>query len=388
MSNTADRSHGPLKGLRVIELGTLTAGPFASRLLAEFGAEVIKIEAPNEGDPLRTWRKLHHGASLWWYLQSRNKKSVTINLKSPQGQGIVRRLVKDADVLIENFRPGALEKWGLGWEQLSAVNPNLVMVRISGFGQTGPYSQSPGFGAIAEAMGGIRYTTGSPDRDPARTGISLGDSLASLHAVIGALMGLLAVKTGRARGQVVDVSLAESVLNLMEGLVPEYDLFGVVRERSGAKLPGIAPSSTYRTRDAAWVVIGGNSDSIFRRLMLAIGRVAHEGLIDQAISDWTTVHDNEFVLDALGRAKIPSGRIYTAADIAVDPHYQAREMIVPTRLPDGTQVKMPGIAPKLSETPGHINWLGPELGAHTDVVLKELGFSDAELAELRSAGAI
>ena len=364
---------------------------------------MIKIEAPKEGDPLRTWRKLHHGTSIWWYLQSRNKKSVTINLKSPRGQDVVRRLVKDADVLIENFRPGALEKWGLGWEQLSAVNPNLVMVRISGFGQTGPYSQRPGFGAIAEAMGGIRYTTGSPDRDPARTGISLGDSLASLHAVIGALMGLLAVKTGRARGQVVDVSLAESVLNLMEGLVPEYDLFGVIRERSGAKLPGIAPSSTYRTRGGAWGVIGGNSDSIFRRLMLAIGRVdlaedprlqrndgrvAHEELIDQAISDWTTVNDIEFVLDALGDAEIPSGRIYTAADIAVDPHYQAREMIVPTQLLDGTQVKMPGIAPKLSETPGHINWLGPELGAHTDAVLKELGFSDAELAELRSVGAI
>ena len=263
---------GPLEGIRVIEIGTLIAAPFAARMLAEFGAEVIKIEAPVDGDPIRKWRKLHEGTSLWWYLQSRNKKSISINLKSPQGIAIIKRLASKADVLIENLKPGALEKLGLGWDVLHALNPKLTMVRISGYGQTGPYKDRPGFGAIGEAMGGIRYTTGEPGGVPARVGVSLGDSLASLHAVMGALMSVLRVKTGQGLGQVVDVSLVESVFNLMESLVPEYDLLGHVRERSGGALPGIAPSNTYPTRDGAYVVIAGNSNPIFKRLMQAIGR--------------------------------------------------------------------------------------------------------------------
>src|SRR5450830_1019795 len=263
---------GPLNGIRVIEIGTLIAAPFAARMMAEFGAEVIKIEAPVDGDPIRKWRKLHEGTSLWWYLQSRNKKSISINLKSPEGIEIIKRLAGNADVLIENMKPGALERLGLGWDVLHALNPNLTMVRISGYGQTGPYKDRPGFGAIGEAMGGIRYTTGEPDGVPARAGISLGDSLASLHAVIGALMSLLRVKTGQGDGQIVDVSLAESVFNLMESLVPEYDMLGHVRERSGGALPGIAPSNTYLTAGGAYVVIAGNSDPIANRLMHTSGR--------------------------------------------------------------------------------------------------------------------
>lgn len=257
----------PLSGIKVIEIGTLIAAPFAARLMAEFGAEVIKIESLGQGDPLRKWRKLHNGTSLWWYLQSRNKKSLALDLKSPQGLGLIKQLLGDADVLIENLRPGGLEKLGLGWDVLHALNPKLTLVRISGYGQTGPYRDRPGFGAIGEAMGGIRYTTGNPDSPPARVGVSLGDSLASLHAVIGALMSLLRVKTGQGDGQIVDVSLAESVFNLMESLVPEYDMLGHVRERSGGALPGIAPSNTYLTADGAYVVIAGNSDPIYKRLM-------------------------------------------------------------------------------------------------------------------------
>jgi crotonobetainyl-CoA:carnitine CoA-transferase CaiB-like acyl-CoA transferase len=294
---------GPLEGIRVIEIGTLIAAPFAARLMAEFGAEVIKIEAPGEGDPIRRWRKLHKGTSLWWYLQSRNKKSISIDLKSPEGVELVRRLAGTADVLVENLKPGALEKLGLGWEVLHALNPKMTLVRISGYGQTGPYKDRPGFGAIGEAMGGIRYTTGDPDGAPARVGVSLGDSLASLHAVMGALMSVLRVKTGQGDGQVVDVSLVESVFNMMESLVPEYDLLGHVRERSGGALPGIAPSNTYPTRDGAYVVIGGNSDPIFKRLMDAIGRpdlrddpalarndgrAARAALLDGAIAGWTS----------------------------------------------------------------------------------------------------
>jgi succinyl-CoA---D-citramalate CoA-transferase len=394
---------GPLSGIRVIELGTLIAAPFASRLLAEFGAEVIKVEAPGSGDPLRKWRKLHKGTSLWWYLQARNKKSVVINMKSAEGQDLVRRLAADADVLIENFRPGTLEKWGLGWDALSAINPSLTMVRISGFGQTGPERDKPGFGAIGEAMGGIRFTTGEPGSPPSRVGISLGDSLASLHAVIGALMSLLRVKTGQGKGQVVDVSLFESVFNLMESLVPEYDLLGHVRTRSGGAMPGISPSNTYPTRDGSYVVIAGNSDPIFRRLMSAIGRedlardpalasndgrVVHEAMLDETIAAWTRVKDASEALAVLEAAGVPSGRIYTAADIVSDPHYRERDMILPAELPDGTAIKMPGITPKLSETPGEIRWIGPELGAHTDDVLRDLGLDDAEIARLAENGAI
>ena len=393
---------GPLAGIRVVELGTLIAAPFATRILGDFGAEVIKIEAL-DGDPLRKWRVLHNGTSLWWHLQSRNKKSISLDLKSAEGVEIVKRLIADADVVVENFRPGGLEKLGLGWNDLSAVNPNLVMVRISGFGQTGPYSNRPGFGAIGEAMGGIRYTTGAPDRPPARTGISLGDSLASLHGVIGALMGLVRVKSGQGKGQVVDVSLFESVFNLMEGIVPEYDMYGVARERSGGRLPGISPSNTYKTRDNGWLVIAGNGDAIFRRLMHAIdrtdlandarlasneGRVVHEELIDSAINQWAGEHDIDEACALLNAAEVPNGRIYTVEDIVQDPQYQAREMILQTELPDGTPVKMPGITPKFSETPGGVRWLGQEIGAHTDSILAEAGLSAERIKQLRCAGVV
>lgn len=396
-------ARGPLTGVRVVELGSLIAAPFAARLLAEFGADVIKIEPPNGGDPLRRWRKLHNGTSLWWYVQSRNKKSVTVDLKRIEGQEIIHKLIADADILIENFRPGVLEKWDLGWERLSAINPNLVMVRISGFGQTGPYRHRPGFGAIGEAMGGLRYTTGAPDRPPSRVGISIGDSLASLHAVIGALMSLIAIKDGRAGGQIVDVSLVESVFNLMESLVPEYDLFGEIRERAGGKLSGIAPSNTYESRDNRWIVIAGNSDSIFRRLMAVIGRhdlagdpglatndgrVARETIIDGAIAAWTGRHDANDILDMLESAEVPCSLIYSIADIVRDPHFLARDMLLAARLPDGNEILIPGITPKLSTTPGNIAWVGPLLGAHTDQVLAALGYETDEIAGLRQKGII
>ncbi len=394
---------GPLQGIRVVEIGTLIAAPFAARLLAEFGAEVIKIEAPDSGDPLRKWRKLHDGTSLWWYLQSRNKKSICVNLKSADGADVVKRLAADADIFIENLRPGALEKLGLGWDTLHEINPKLTMVRISGYGQTGPYRDRPGFGAIGEAMGGIRFTTGEPDGAPARVGVSLGDSLASLHGVIGALMSVLRVKTGQGEGQIVDVSLVESVFNLMESLVPEYDLLGHVRERSGGALPGIAPSNTYRTEDHSYVVIAGNSDPIFKRLMQVIGRsdladdpalahndgrAAQSALLDAAITAWTSRHSTDDVLAALERAEVPAGRIYSVADIVADPHYQAREMLLQADLPGGVSVKMPGIVPKLSETPGEVRWTGPSLGQHTDSVLAGLGFASGDIERLRREGAV
>ena len=394
---------GPLAGIRVIEIGTLIAAPFAARLMAEFGAEVIKIEAPGDGDPLRKWRKLHEGTSLWWYLQSRNKKSIAVNLKSEAGIDIIRQLACSADVLIENLKPGAMEKLGLGWDVLHQLNPKLTMVRISGYGQTGPYKERPGFGAIGEAMGGIRYTTGEPDGAPARAGISLGDSLASLHAVMGALMSLLRVKSGQGEGQMVDVSLVESVFNLMESLVPEYDLLGHVRERSGGALPGIAPSNTYPTRDGAYIVIAGNSNPIFRRLMQAIGRadladdpefahndgrVARVALLDAAIAGWTSSLPIGEALARLEQAGVPAGRIYSAADIVADPHYLAREMVLQAELPGGVQVKMPGIVPKLSETPGGIRWQGPALGQHTASVLAELGMTAERIARLQQEGVV
>ena len=394
---------GPLAGIRVLELGQLIAAPFAARLMAEFGAEVIKVEAPGEGDPLRKWRKLHEGTSLWWYLQSRNKKSIAIDLKSPEGVAVVRALATSADVVIENFRPGGLEKLGLGWADLSALNPNLVMVRISGYGQTGPYRDRPGFGAIGEAMGGLRYTTGSPDSPPARVGVSIGDTLASLHGVIGALMSILNVKVNGGAGQVVDVSLVESVFNVMESLVPEYDLLGEIRTRTGGALPGITPSNTYPTQDGGYVVIAGNSDPIFRRLMTAIGRPdlaedprmrsnegrsQHAAMLDSVIGDWSKARSVADALAALDAADVPAGRIYSVADIVADPHYQARDMILEAELPGGTQVKMPGIVPKLSGTPGAVRWQGPALGAHTDAVLADLGLDPAAIRTLRDAGAV
>ena len=393
----------PLSGIKVIEIGTLIAAPFAARLMAEFGAEVIKIEAMGQGDPLRKWRKLHEGTSLWWYLQSRNKKSLALDLKSPEGLDLIKQLLGDADVLIENLRPGGLEKLGLGWDVLHALNPKLTLVRISGYGQTGPYRDRPGFGAIGEAMGGIRYTTGNPDSPPARVGVSLGDSLASLHGVIGALMSLLRVKTGQGDGQIVDVSLAESVFNLMESLVPEYDMLGHVRERSGGALPGIAPSNTYLTADGAYVVIAGNSDPIYKRLMTTIGRAdlaeapefahndgraAKSGLLDAAITHWTSSLPIEQVLSALETAEVPAGRIYSVADIVSDPHYQARGMLLNAELPGGVSVKMPGIVPKLSETPGGVNWQGPTLGQHTDDILGSLGLTGADIQRLKTSGVV
>jgi crotonobetainyl-CoA:carnitine CoA-transferase CaiB-like acyl-CoA transferase len=346
---------------------------------------------------------LHEGTSLWWYLQSRNKKSIALNLKSAEGIAIVKQLAESADVLIENLRPGALEKLGLGWDVLHSLNPKLTLVRISGYGQSGPYRDRPGFGAIGEAMGGIRYTTGTPGTPPARMGVSLGDSLASMHAVMGALMSLLRVKTGQGDGQVVDVSLAESVFNVMESLVPEYDMLGHVRERSGGALPGIAPSNTYPTADGGYVVIAGNSDPIFKRLMIAIGRpelgenpaFAHNDgraaqceLLDQAISDWSASLPMQAVLEALERAEVPAGRIYSVADIVADPHYQARDMIIDAALPGGASVKMPGIVPKLSDTPGCVNWQGPSLGQHTDSVLNQLGLDTDAIQRLKDDGVV
>ena len=394
---------GPLAGIRVLELGQLIAAPFATKILAEFGAEVIKVEAPKEGDPLRKWRKMHEGTSLWWYLQSRNKKSIAVNLKSADGLDLVKDLARSADVVVENFRPGGLEKLGLGWDVLSGLNPNLVMVRISGYGQTGPYRDRPGFGAIGESMGGIRFTTGSPDSPPARVGVSIGDTLASLHGVIGALMALLHVKTGAGAGQVVDVSLVESVFNVMESLVPEYDLLGEVRTRTGGALPGITPSNTYPSQDGGFVVIAGNSNPIFRRLMTVIGRPdlaedpalrgndgrsAVSGMLDGVIADWTRARSVEEALAALDAADVPAGRIYSVADIVTDPHYAARDMILEAELPGGTRVKMPGIVPKLSATPGAVRWQGPALGAHTDSVLTDLGRDAETIERLRREGAI
>ncbi|WP_375460949.1 CaiB/BaiF CoA transferase family protein [uncultured Enterovirga sp.] len=393
---------GPLAGLKVVELGQLIAGPFAARILAEFGAEVVKVEAPGAGDPLRTWRKLHDGTSLWWRVQARNKRSLTADLKTPEGQEIVRRLAAEADILIENFRPGTLEGWGLGFDALHAINPRLVMVRLSGYGQTGPYRERPGFGVIGEAMGGIRYTTGSPDRPPARTGISIGDTLAAHYGVIGALMSVIHVIRNGGPGQVVDVALHESVFNCMESLVPEYGVFGEIRERSGGALPGIVPTDAYPCSDG-FVLIAGNGDSIFRRLMRAIGRpdmsddprfarndgrAAHVELIDGAIAAWTQDRTITEAIDFMNEAGVPVGRIYSAADILADPHYRARDMILDTVLPDGTPMPVPGIAPKLSATPGEMRTIGPELGAHTDEVLAGLGYGAEDVADLRRKGIV
>jgi formyl-CoA transferase len=391
----------PLQGVKVIELGTLIAGPFCARMLAEFGAEVIKIEAPGGGDQIRQWRKMYEGTSLWWYVQARNKKSVTVNLRVPEGQEIVRRLAREADLVIENFRPGALEKWNLGWEQLSALNPKLVMVRLSGFGQDGPYRDRPGFGVVGEAMGGMRYVTGYPDRPPVRLGISIGDSIAALHGVIGAMMALHHRNVNGGRGQYVDVALYESVFNMMESMVPEFDVLGFRRERAGNALPGITPSNTYATRDGKYVIIGANNDSIFKRLMSAIGRddlagdaslatnagrVPRTAELDQAIETWTRTHDLDAVLAVLERAEVPSGRVYDAEDILNDPHYTARKMIEQWRLPDGKPMKIPAVVPKLSATPGETKWLGPKLGEHTAEILGGLGYSAEQQQDLKRRG--
>jgi len=402
-SDRSEKGAGPLAGVRVLELGALIAGPYACALLAQFGAEVIKVEPPGLGDPLRKWRKLHDdGTSLWWYTQSRNKKSVTLDLKLDEAREIVRKLVTRTDIVIENFRPGTLERWGLGWNELSALNPKLIMVRVSGYGQTGPDHQRPGFAAIAECMGGLRHVTGFADRPPVRVGVSLGDTLASLYGTIGALMALHHLKSG-GDGQFIDVALYESVFAVMESLVPEFSSGGFVRQRSGASLPGISPSNTYLCRDGHYVVIAGNGDAIFKRLMNAIGRkdladdpalvhnvgrVERNDHIDAAISAWSAQHALDDALRVLEAAEVPSGRVYTAADIAADPHYKARGMLERHALPDGRVVDFPGIVPKLDRTPGRTRWLGPALGEHTAEVLASVGVGDEALQGLRERGVI
>ena len=392
-----------LKGIRVLELGQLIAGPFAAKILGEFGAEVIKIEAPGTGDPLRKWRLLKDGTSVWWQVQSRNKQSVALDLRKPEAREIVRSLAKEADVLIENFRPGTLEGWGLGWDELHAINPGLVMLRISGYGQTGPYRDRPGFGVIGEAMGGLRYLTAEPGRTPVRVGVSIGDSLAGLQGVIGVLLALYHRKVNGGEGQVVDIALYEAVFSMMESLLPEYSAFGVVREPSGSALPGIAPTNAYRCADGGYALIAGNGDGIFKRLMLRIGRedlaedpglASNDGRgsraaeLDEAIGAWSAPLSLEAVLAALDEARVPAGRIYNVRDIAEDPHYRARGMILEARLPDGQVIEVPGIVPKLSLTPGGVRTTAPVLGAHTEAVLKGVGVSDAALAELRAKGVI
>lgn len=393
----------PLEGIRVLELGQLIAGPFAGKILAEFGASVIKVEPPGTGDPLRQWRLLHDGTSVWWAAQSVNKKSLTLDLRSSEGQEVIRRLVAQTDVLIENFRPGTLEGWGLGWEALGAINPGLIMLRVSGYGQTGPYRDRPGFGVVAEAMGGLRHLTGEPGRTPVRMGISIGDSLSALHGVIGVLLALRHRESQNGKGQVVDVALYESVFNMMESLLPEYSVFGVVRQPAGSSLPGIAPSNAYRCGDGKYALVAGNGDSIFRRLMDLIGRpelgndpaLAHNDgrvsqveRIDEAIGAWCASHTLDQVLAALNEARIPAGRIYDVADIAADPHYLARGMIAKDTLPDGTPVSVPGVVPKLNGTPGAISRSAPTLGQHTDEILASVGVDAQTCQAWRARGII
>ncbi|MFC5549876.1 CaiB/BaiF CoA transferase family protein [Massilia aerilata] len=386
-----------LKGVRVIEMGQLIAGPFAGKTLGEFGAEVIKIEAPGTGDPLRNWRMMKDGTSVWWQVQSRNKRSVALDLRSSEGQEIARKLIAEADVLVENFRPGTLESWGMGYETLSELNPGLVMLRISGYGQTGPYRDLPGFGAIGEAMGGLRHLTGEPGRVPVRCGISIGDTLAALHGTIGVLTALYHRKVNAGRGQVIDVALHEAVFNVMESLIPEYSAFGAVREAAGSALPGIAPSNAYRCSDG-YVLVAGNGDSIFKRLMTAIGRadlaeapdladnagrVKRVAELDAAIEAWTIQRSVAAVLAALGEAKVPAGKVYTAQDIAEDPHYRERGMILTQQTREGYEVEVPGIVPKLMGTPGAVRSAAPRLGEDTDAVLREIGLTEAQIAALR-----
>lgn len=393
----------PLDGIKVIEMGQLIAGPFAAKILADFGAEVIKIEPPGSGDPLRKWRLLHNGTSVWWAAQSRNKQSVTLDLRQAEAHDVVKRLVKDADILIENFRPGTLEKWGLGWETLSAINPGLIMLRVSGYGQSGPYRDLPGFGVIGEAMGGLRHLSGESGRTPVRVGVSIGDSLSALHGVIGVLLALRHREQHQGAGQQVDVALYESVFNMMESLIPEHSVFGAVREPAGSSLPGIAPSNAYRCQDGKYALIAGNGDSIYKRLMEKIdrpdlandpelehndGRVRHVARIDAAISTWTAERGLDEVLAVLQDANIPAGKIYDAADIAADPHYQARDMLLPSQLDDGTPVTLPGVVPKLLSTPGRVRSRAPTLGQHTDAVLSGVGIDADTRAQWRTRGLI
>ena len=391
-----------LAGVRVVEMGQLIAGPFAGKTLGEFGADVVKIEPPGAGDPLRNWRLIKNGTSVWWQVQSRNKRSVAIDLRAPEGQQLARQLIAEADVLIENFRPGTLEGWGLSPDELHALNPGLVILRISGYGQTGPYRDLPGFGVIGEAMGGLRHLTAEPGRVPVRVGVSIGDTLAALHGVIGVMMALYHRQVHGGAGQVIDVALHEAVFNVMESLIPEYSAFGAVREAAGSALPGIAPSNAYPCQDG-WVLVAGNGDSIFKRLMATIGRddlgqapdladnagrVARVAEIDAAIGAWTQPRTVQQVMDALATARVPAGKVYTAKDIAEDPHYRARDMILQQRTRDGDTVEVPGIVPKLSATPGTVRSNAPHVGDDTDAVLREMGLSAEQIATLRGRGIV
>jgi len=402
---TPGKSAKPLEGLKVLEMGQLLAGPFASVMLAWFGAEVIKIEPPGIGDPLRTWRGMHKGTALWWYILGRNKKCVTVNLRAPQGQEIVRELTKKVDVVLENFKPGTLEKWGLGYEDLKKINSKIIMARISGWGQDGPYSHKPGFASVAEGVGGFRFVNGYPDRPPVRPNLSLGDSLAGLHAALGILMAVYHrdVK-GTGQGQMIDVAIYEAVYNMMEGMVPEYDKGGVIRQREGTRLSGIVPTGTYPCQDGIDIIIGGNSDSLFKRMMLAMSRpdmaadprfehnndrAQHADEIDDAMAAWTRQHSSKEVVRILEEAGVPVGPIYSVADMLRDPHFQARGLFEDVDLGGGDMVKLPTLVPKMSETPGGMDWVGPPLGAHNKEVFGGmLGYSDEKLKTLTEEGII
>ena len=390
----------PLANIKVIEMGQLIAGPFAAKTLADFGADVIKIEPPGVGDALRKWRLLKDGTSVWWQVQSRNKRSLSLDLKQLEAQEIVRMLVKDADVLIENFRPGTLEAWGLDPKDLLELNPRLIILRISGYGQTGPYKDKPGFGVVAEAMGGLRHLTAEPGRVPVRVGVSIGDTLASLHGVIGILLALQE-RHQSGKGQVIDVALYEAVFNCMESLLPEYSAFGEVRQAAGSALPGIAPSNAYQCADGGYVLIAGNGDSIFKRLMNSIGRsdlaidpqlanndgrVERVKELDTVIGQWAKTMSTDQALEILDAASVPAGRIYTVADIANDPHFRARENIQSITMKDGTSLDVPGVLPKLSRTPGSIKTLAPDVGQDTDAVLQEIGLSQIQIQALKERG--
>jgi formyl-CoA transferase len=393
--------HQILSGIRVLELGQLIAGPFAAKTLADFGAEIIKVESPQEGDPLRKWRMIHEGTSVWWQAQSRNKQSICIDLRVKEGQDIVRRLAKEADVLIENFRPGTMEKWGMGWDELHTLNPKLIMLRVSGYGQDGPRRDEPGFAAIAEATAGLRYITGHPGEVPARAGLSLGDTIAGLHGALGVLLALYERDARGGEGQMIDVALYEAVFNLTESLLPEYHVFGAVRQPAGGALPGIAPSNAYPCSDGQYVLIAANGDSLFKRLMELIGRadlandpdlarndgrVKRAEEIDQIIGDWSKQRTLEGILSALQSIAVPAGRIYTAKDIAEDPHYRARGVIQTVESAGGLKVEMPGVVPKLSNNPGAIRHRAPTLGEHTDIILQSLGLSAEQIKALKEAG--
>ena len=391
-----------LNGIKVLEMGQLIAGPFAAKTLADFGAEVIKVETPVTGDALRKWRLLKDGTSVWWQVQSRNKKSISLDLKTPQAQEIIRTLILECDVLIENFRPGTLEEWGLDPKDLLTINPRLIILRVSGYGQTGPYRDRPGFGVVAEAMGGLRHLTAEPGRVPVRVGVSIGDTLAALHGVIGILMALHE-RHQSGLGQVIDIALYEAVFNCMESLLPEYSAFGEVRQAAGSALPGIAPSNAYLCKDGAYVLIAGNGDSIFKRLMTAIGhtamannpefsdntgRVKHIVQIDDAIGAWALLHNVDEVLKVLEQAKVPAGKIYTAADIVQDPHFRARDMILSQIDTHGDELLVPGIVPKLSRTPGGLKRVAPEIGQDNEEVLRSIGLTQEQINALYQLGIV